>query len=154
MKLIRKAKAGDVSRLFSILVEATREGGSGYYPDDILEDWHSGRTAAGMAEVLRYETFYVLQHEDELRAYVHISKGQIVGLFVDPKDHGKGYGRAMVEFAKKEIRDSTYWWEQVVGNLSISVNEDLSSMGKADLAEEVRELADYIEQEYRNDPRS
>ena len=41
-----------------------------------------------------------------------------------------------------EVRDTAYWWEQVVGNLSISVNEDVED---EDLLEELDELCDTIE---------
>ena len=105
MKFIRKAKAADASRLFEILVESTAAGGAGHYPADILEDWHRGRTVRGMSEVLFYENFYVLEDEAEVRGYVHLGEGKIIGLFVDPKDHGKGYGKALFEFARGEIRE-------------------------------------------------
>ncbi|MEX0330417.1 MAG: GNAT family N-acetyltransferase [Puniceicoccaceae bacterium] len=105
MKFIRKAKAADATRLFEILVESTAAGGAGYYPEDILEDWHRGRTVRGMSEVLFYENFYVLEDESEPRGYVHLAEGKIVGLFVDPKDHRKGYGRALFEFARNEIKE-------------------------------------------------
>jgi hypothetical protein len=36
-----------------------------------------------------------------------------------------------------EISDTAYWWEQIVGNLSISVNEDVE---EGDLLEELDEL--------------
>ncbi len=41
-----------------------------------------------------------------------------------------------------EIIDGRYWWEQVIGNLSISVNEDVRS---GPLIEELCLLADEIE---------
>jgi hypothetical protein len=41
-----------------------------------------------------------------------------------------------------EVRDTAYWWEQVVGNLSISVNEDVEDEG---LLEELDELCNTID---------
>ena len=41
-----------------------------------------------------------------------------------------------------KISDGPYWWEQVVGNLSISVNEDVEDR---DLAQELCDLADAVE---------
>ncbi|HPM83977.1 MAG TPA: hypothetical protein PLF81_24895 [Candidatus Anammoximicrobium sp.] len=41
-----------------------------------------------------------------------------------------------------EVRDTAYWWEQVVGNLSISINEDVEDQ---DLLEELDELCNTIE---------
>ncbi|HUF63853.1 MAG TPA: hypothetical protein VMN36_17375 [Verrucomicrobiales bacterium] len=41
-----------------------------------------------------------------------------------------------------EITDGRYWWEQVIGNLSISINEDAESDS---LIEELCLLADEIE---------
>jgi N-acetylglutamate synthase-like GNAT family acetyltransferase len=104
MKFIRKAKAADATRLFEILVDATTAGGAGFYPDDILDDWHGGRTVRGMAEVLNNEKFFVLEDEGQVRGYVHMTDDQIVGLFVDPSDHGTGYGKALVTFAINEIK--------------------------------------------------
>jgi GNAT superfamily N-acetyltransferase len=105
MKFIRKAAAGDASRLFEILVGATAAGSAGYYPEDIIRDWHAGRTVRGMAEVLAHETFFVLSDEGEVKGYVHLGSGEIVGLFVDPKEHGKGYGKALLQFAIKEVTE-------------------------------------------------
>ena len=105
MKLISKAATKDAIRLFEILVAATRSGGEGYYPEAIINDWHAGRTAAGMREVLISETFYNLLDEGEIKGYVHLGDKEIVGLFVDPEQHGKGYGRDLLHFALKEIRD-------------------------------------------------
>jgi len=105
MKLIRKATNGDVTRLFKILVDATTIGCAGYYPEDIISDWHRGRTARGMTEVLLSEIIYVLQDEEEIRGYVHLKPGEIVGLFVDPGEHGKGYGKDLLKFALKEIQE-------------------------------------------------
>jgi len=42
------------------------------------------------------------------------------------------------------IRDGAYWWEQVAGNLAISINEDVEDAG---LLEELDELCDAIEYE-------
>ncbi len=105
MKLISKASTKDAIRLFEILSAATTAGGIGYYPQDIINDWHAGRSAAGMREVLLSETFYNLLDEGEIKGYVHLGNAEIVGLFVDPKDHGRGYGRDLIHFAIKEIRD-------------------------------------------------
>lgn len=58
-----------------------------------------------MSEVLFYENFYVLEDESEARGYVHLGEGKIIGLFVDPEHHGKGYGKALFDFARNEIRE-------------------------------------------------
>ena len=58
-----------------------------------------------MAEVLFSEIFYVLTEDDEIKGYVHFTKAEILGLFVDPKEHGKGYGKALLQFALKEIQE-------------------------------------------------
>ena len=48
--------------------------------------------------------------------------------------------------ANVEIEDEPYWWEQVVGNLSISVNEDVSNDRTC---ERICELAEEIEYELK-----
>jgi GNAT superfamily N-acetyltransferase len=105
MKLIRKAMAGDASSMFNILVHATESGSEGFYPEDIILDWHRGRTSRGMAEVLLSEIFYVLVDDHEVKGYVHITEKEILGLFVDPSEHGKGYGKGLLMFALKEIKE-------------------------------------------------
>lgn len=91
--------------MFSILVNATEVGSVGYYPEDIIQEWHRGRTSKGMAEVLLSETFYVLQENKEIKGYIHINAYKILGLFVDPSEHGKGYGKALLKFALNEIKE-------------------------------------------------
>ena len=105
MIVIRKAKDGDADRLFSILVEATQAGCIGFYPEEISDDWHRGRTARGMREVVAKETFYTLSEYDGVKGFLHLNDQEIVGLFVDPKEHGKRHGRALLLFALKEIKE-------------------------------------------------
>lgn len=54
--------------------------------------------------------------------------------------------RQLKQFREKRGRvricDEPYWWEQVVGNLSISINEDVQDR---DLLEELDELCNALE---------
>ena len=105
MIVISKATDGDAARLFSILVEATQVGCIGYYPEEIIDDWHRGRTMRGMREVISNETFYTLSEDEKIKGYLHLNDQEVVGLFVDPKEHGKKYGKALLLFALKEIKE-------------------------------------------------
>ncbi len=105
MIVINRATDGDASRLFDILVEATQVGCIDYYPEEIINDWHRGRTKRGMKGIIAGETFYVLSEDGEIKGFVHLNDREVIGLFVDPKEHGKSYGRALLLFALKEIKE-------------------------------------------------
>ncbi len=105
MKLITNARLGDAPRIFEILVQATSVGGIGYYPEQILKDWHRGRSLTGMREFLMEERVFTLHDEDEIKGFIHITDNEVVGLYVHPDDHGKGYGGSLLFHGLNEIRE-------------------------------------------------
>jgi len=103
MKEIKRATTEQSARLFEIMVKATEAGCASFYPPEIIEIWHKGRTAEGMAEVIEKSEFYYLVDEEIIRGFVNINDTELLGLFVWPDDHGKGYGKELFHFGINKI---------------------------------------------------
>jgi GNAT superfamily N-acetyltransferase len=90
-------------RLFEIMVRATEVGCAGSYPADILAVWHKGRSARGMQRVISQSDVFALIDDGIVRGWVHVAGAEVVGLFVHPDDHRKGYGADLFRFAVDRI---------------------------------------------------
>lgn len=86
-----------------IMVRATEVGSVDFYPEDIITIWHIGRSADGLGRIIEAQEVYYLVEEDVIRGYVHFNGTEIVGLFVDPNEHRKGYGKDLFNFAVRSI---------------------------------------------------
>lgn len=104
MTRIRPAVTNDAEHLFEVHVRAVAQGGVDHYPEEILNLWHSGRTASGMAEVIRAGGCYVLQRDALVLGFVHLRDPELVGLFVDPDFQRLGFGSQLFHFAVREIQ--------------------------------------------------
>jgi len=103
MKEIKRASKNQAERLFEIMVKATETGCSPFYPPEIMEIWHKGRSAESMAEVIEKSEFYYLQDEGRIRGFVSVNDNELLGLFVHPDDHRKGYGKELFHFGADKI---------------------------------------------------
>ena len=103
MSTIDRATPDQADRLFEIMVRATEVGCAACYPPEVIRIWHKGRSAEGMAGVITEADVYCLSDEDAVRGFVHAGDAEIVGLFVDPEHHGKGYGTELFRFATDRI---------------------------------------------------
>ncbi|MDJ0704063.1 MAG: GNAT family N-acetyltransferase [Leptolyngbyaceae cyanobacterium MO_188.B28] len=103
MSKIVKSESSHADRLFEIHVSATNYACAAFYPAEIVEIWHKGRTAQGMAMEIADGNFYTLIDESEIRGFIDYSHEQLRGLFVDPEHHGCGYGSALLQFAMERI---------------------------------------------------
>ncbi len=104
MREISKATRDQAERLFEIMVKATEIGCAPSYPAEIIQIWHKGRSAEGMAGMIAEGNLYSLGDDGVVRGFVHFSDSEILGLFVHPDDHGKGYGSALFRFAVERIK--------------------------------------------------
>ncbi|HOB71268.1 MAG TPA: hypothetical protein PLD55_08940 [bacterium] len=50
MKEIKRASKDQAERLFEIIVKATETGCTPFYPPEIMEIWHKGRSNEGMPQ--------------------------------------------------------------------------------------------------------
>ncbi|HET6444361.1 MAG TPA: GNAT family N-acetyltransferase [candidate division Zixibacteria bacterium] len=103
MNEIGKATPNQAERLFDIMVQATEAGCATSYPPEVIEIWHKGRSAEGMANAIANAEVYSLRDRGAIRGFVHIQESEVVGLFVNPDDHRKGYGTELFRFATKKI---------------------------------------------------
>jgi [ribosomal protein S5]-alanine N-acetyltransferase len=100
---IERATREQAGRLFEIMVRATEVGCAASYPPEIIAIWHKGRSVEGMAGVIAQSHVYSLIDGDSVRGFVHTGDSEVLGLFVDPHDHRKGYGAALFRFAVDKI---------------------------------------------------
>lgn len=103
MKEIKKATKNQAQRLFEIMVKATDVGCSPFYPPEIMKIWHKGRSAESMAEIIEKSDFYYLTDEEIICGFVSVNDTELLGLFVHPDDHGKGYGKELFRFGVDKI---------------------------------------------------
>lgn len=103
MMKIEKSKTDQAERLFEIVVKATEVGCAPCYPPEIIQIWHKGRSAKGQAGVISEGNIYSLTDGDVIRGFVHFQDSEVVGLFVHPDDHRKGYGTELFRFAAAKI---------------------------------------------------
>jgi GNAT superfamily N-acetyltransferase len=102
VRRIERSTPEQAERLFDIMVRATRVGCAPFYPPEVIAIWHEGRSPTGMAEVIAGADMHSLI-DDTVRGFVHVDGSEVVGLFVDPDDHGKGYGTELFRFALDRI---------------------------------------------------
>jgi GNAT superfamily N-acetyltransferase len=100
---IDRATADQAERLFEIMVRATEVGCAPDYPPEVIAIWHKGRSAQGMAGVIAQSDVYSLTDGGVIRGFVHIGESEVIGLFVHPDDHGKGFGTELFRFAVDKI---------------------------------------------------
>jgi len=103
MRRIDRATVAQAARLFDIMIEATNVGCAPSYPPEIMAIWHKGRSAEGMAGVIAKAEVFSLIDGGIVRGFVHVDGAEIVGLFVHPDDHRKGYGADLFRFAVEKI---------------------------------------------------
>lgn len=103
MQKIHKATPNEAQRLFEIMTRATEVGCTPSYPPEIMEIWHQGRSAEGMAGVIAEAELYALEDKGTVRGFVHLGDAEVVGLFVHPDDHRRGYGTELFRFAVNRI---------------------------------------------------
>ena len=99
MRMIDKATPDQAGRLFELMVRATEIGCALFYPPEVISIWHKGRSVEGQAGVIAEGHIYSLQDEGAVRGFVDVGDSEVVGLFVHPDDHRKGYGTALFRFA-------------------------------------------------------
>jgi GNAT superfamily N-acetyltransferase len=104
MRRIDKATPDQAERLFDILVRAVDVACAPYYPPEVIAIWNKGRSAEGQARVIAEGHIYSIQDAGAIRGFVDIADAEIVGLYVHPDDHGKGYGTDLFRFAVGKIR--------------------------------------------------
>ena len=103
MSKINKATPDQAEQLFEIMVRATEIGCATSYPPEVIAIWHKGRSADGMATAIAKTGVYSLRDGGDIRGFVHIEDSTVMGLFVHPEDHLKGYGTVLFRFATKKI---------------------------------------------------
>ena len=100
---IEGATIEQAGRLFDIMVRATEVECVTSYPPEVIAIWHKGRSVEGMASIIAQTHVYSLIDGDIVRGFVHTDDSEVLGLFVDPHDHRKGYGTELFRFAVDKI---------------------------------------------------
>lgn len=108
MYKINKTTVDQANRLFEIMVNATEVGCASFYPDEIINIWHKGRSIEGMAGAISKEEFYSMSEDGFVIGFLHVTSSELVGLFIDPNYHDKGYGTKLFNFAKNKISERPF----------------------------------------------
>ena len=103
--VIQPACVEQAAQIFDIMLRATEVGCAGSYPPDILAIWHEGRSTEGMAKIIAEQEVYAQSVGHRVCGFVHVGPAQVIGLFVDPDDHGKGFGSELFCFALGRIEE-------------------------------------------------
>jgi GNAT superfamily N-acetyltransferase len=103
MKRIDKATTDQAERVFEIMVRATEVGCSPCYPAEVIEIWHKGRSVEGARGVISKGNHYTLQDDGVIRGFVDFADSEVLGLFVHPDEHHKGYGSELFRFAVEKL---------------------------------------------------
>jgi GNAT superfamily N-acetyltransferase len=103
MREIDKATPDQAERLFEILVRAVEVTCATCYPPEVIAIWNRGRSVEGQARVIAEGNIYSIQEGGIARGFVDIGDVEVVGLYVHPDDHRKGYGTALFHFAVEKI---------------------------------------------------
>ena len=118
MSLIRSATVADSEALFQIHLRAVALGGVDYYPDEILEAWHAGRSASGLAEVIASGGCFVLEEEGKTLGFVHVRDRELVGLFVAPEFQKRGCGSQLFQFAANQVNGRPMFLDSTLNAVS------------------------------------
>jgi len=111
MESIRKACAQDASRLAEILIFAKR---AAYRPV-----FHNDKVSFGEMQVLPLAQDFlekpdllepVWVWDDEfVKGLIHVEKGEVMELYIDPFFQGQGIGGKLLDFAVEEL-DARFLW--------------------------------------------
>lgn len=104
MTRIDRAKPQQAAPLFDIFIRAIEVGCARFYPADVIAAWNQGRSVERMESFLGEAEVYSLHAGNLLRGFVHVGDSEVVGLFVDPDVHRRGYGTELFRFAVERIR--------------------------------------------------
>jgi len=85
------------------MVRAVEVGCAPYYPPEVIAIWNKGRSVEGQAGVIAEGHLYSIQEDGIVRGFVDIGNAEVVGLFIHPDDHRKGYGTDLFRFAVDKL---------------------------------------------------
>jgi ribosomal protein S18 acetylase RimI-like enzyme len=103
MRKIDRATPDQAGRLFELMVGAIEVGCASSYPPEIIAIWNEGRSVERQRHVIAEAEIYSIIDDGITRGFVHIGDSEIVGLFVHPDDHRRGYGTDLFRFAVDKI---------------------------------------------------
>ncbi len=100
---IRCAGADELEKIKDIVYQTIEEIYPHYYPEGAVAFFLSHHNENNIIEDIKQQNVYVLEESHECIGTVTIKGNGICRLFVLPGYQGKGYGRALLDFAEKEI---------------------------------------------------
>lgn len=115
--IIRKMEKEDCAKIAHVVTLAWNETYKGIVPDSFLEELKTNEKERSERALLNYEednTTLVLEVDGKVVGFAFYSEsrdkefsncGEIYALYVLKKYHGNGYGRKLVEEAKKKLKE-------------------------------------------------
>jgi GNAT superfamily N-acetyltransferase len=101
IRRMRPGEAGEVSR---VIVAAIRSGFTGSYSPEVVEAAVRGNSPQAVLARASKQVDYVLVQDGRIAAMTGLKRNEIGHLFVDPAHRGKGMGRRLVDFARRQFR--------------------------------------------------
>ena len=115
---LRAARVADASSLAALSVEVwlgtyLRRGINGFFADYVFAELTPARMAQHLA--CARETFFVSQNEEGIDGFIRLTQGslppsgqgsalEIATLYVQPRHHGRGIGKALLQAGLKQAR--------------------------------------------------
>lgn len=100
---IRQATMEDFRTVQYITVETIRAIYPHYYPKGAVEFFLNHHSGQNISADIALNRVFVLEKEQTMVGTITIKNNEICRLFVLPEHQGKGYGRALLDFAERAI---------------------------------------------------
>lgn len=100
---IRRAGTDELGKIKEIVHQTIEEIYPRYYPEGAVSFFLSHHSENNIMEDIRQQNVYVLEASRECIGTVTVKGNGIYRLFVLPGCQGKGYGRALLDFAEDKI---------------------------------------------------
>ena len=106
MQGIRKAKREDAKAAWDIRNAAILNQCIGHYSPNALKIWTGGELSEDFANAVEKD-FYVATYDDDVvgTGMIHLERGKIDAIFVDPSHMRKGIGTTIVRFLEDIARN-------------------------------------------------
>lgn len=107
MPVQRPATEADLAALWSLRTRAVRIGCAAHYPPEVIATWAAAPPPATLPLLVRAGGGIVAEEEGRLLGYAVLDAdtGEIDAVFVDPVQHGRGIGQALLQSLETMARE-------------------------------------------------
>ena len=102
---IRKAKKEDVRKISLLRRKTINKINSKYYPENMIKILVEKNNLKNTFVRIKEEEIFCLLKNKELLGTISFKKNKISGLYIKPKNIGKGYGKMLMKFIEKYAKE-------------------------------------------------